>query len=148
MGCLQGTPIPSKALNCGPSSRRSPLCHSLSSSMLIAKPSWMEFAVASNGFFRPKGGTTSTGSPYIMLWTRVSWLRKWCGFLPTFLRRRIGEVLCGNGKPITRDMWLGNKLVDELAKLGPRLSRPRRTWCGRWLPGSSRLRNSLSLLGR
>ena len=28
---------------------------------------------------------------------------------------RIGEVLCGN---ITRDMWLGNKLVDELAKLG------------------------------
>ena len=31
---------------------------------------------------------------------------------------RIGEVLCGNGTPITRDMWLGNKLVDELAKLG------------------------------
>ena len=31
---------------------------------------------------------------------------------------RIREVLCGNGTPITRDMWLGNKLVDELAKLG------------------------------
>ena len=31
---------------------------------------------------------------------------------------RIGEVLCGSGTPITRDMWLGNKLVDELAKLG------------------------------
>ena len=30
---------------------------------------------------------------------------------------RIGEVLCGNGTPITRDMWLRNKLVDELAKL-------------------------------
>ena len=30
---------------------------------------------------------------------------------------RIGEVLCGNGTPTTRDMWLGNKLVDELAKL-------------------------------
>ena len=31
---------------------------------------------------------------------------------------RIGEVLCGNDTPITRDMWLGNKLVDELAKPG------------------------------
>ena len=31
---------------------------------------------------------------------------------------RIGEVCCGDGTPITRDMWLGNKLVDELAKRG------------------------------
>ena len=31
---------------------------------------------------------------------------------------RIGEVWCGDGTPITKDMWLGNKLVDELAKRG------------------------------
>ena len=31
---------------------------------------------------------------------------------------RIGEVLCGSGTPFTRDTWLGNKLVDELAKQG------------------------------
>ena len=31
---------------------------------------------------------------------------------------RIGEVFCGDGTPITKDMWLGNKLVDELAKRG------------------------------
>ena len=31
---------------------------------------------------------------------------------------RIGELSCGDGTPITKDMWLGNKLVDELAKRG------------------------------
>ena len=31
---------------------------------------------------------------------------------------RIGDVSCGDGTPITKHMWLGNKLVDELAKRG------------------------------
>ena len=31
---------------------------------------------------------------------------------------RIGELSCGDGTPFTKDMWIGNKLVDELAKRG------------------------------
>ena len=38
---------------------------------------------------------------------------------------RIGEVVCGDGAPITRDMWLGNKLVDGVGQArGPRHQSP------------------------
>ena len=46
---------------------------------------------------------------------------------------RIGELSCGNSTPITKDMWLGNKLVDELAKRGPTPPKPHRTWYAVWV---------------
>ena len=114
--------------------------------MLTAKPSWMEFVVASNGYIRPKGGTYH--QHWVSTYHALDAAEKVVWVPAHISEARIGEVLCGNGTPITRDVWLGNKLVDELAKLGAQAIKAPQEWCGGWLPGSGRLRNSLSLLGR
>ena len=117
--CTQRTSTLSKALNCGPSSKRSHLCPSPLCYLrrLQNRCGWSSQG-SSLDIFNQEEIPPALGLLSFRPWMRASPLEDVVWVPAHISESRIGDVSCGDGTPITKHMWLGNKLVDELAKRG------------------------------